>query len=198
MNFKHLTDIHTRRHAQRVQHDIQGTSVGQEGHILYREHTGNDTFITVTSRHFISHRDLSLLRDVDAHCLVHTRGQLVAILPCKYLCVNNNTILAMRYFERSIPYLPRLLAKDRPEQSLFSSQLRLTLRGHLADKDISRAHFRADADDPPLIQVFQGIVTHTRDVSCDLLRSELCISCLRLIFLNMDRSINIILYQSLA
>ena len=73
MDLQYLSDIHTGRYTQRIQHDIQRPSVWQERHILYRKHTGNDTLISVTSRHFISDRDLSLLCNVNAHCLVYTR-----------------------------------------------------------------------------------------------------------------------------
>ena len=59
MNLQHLPDIHTGGHAQRVQHDIQRTSVRQERHILHRKHAGNNTLVTMASRHFITHRDLS-------------------------------------------------------------------------------------------------------------------------------------------
>ena len=35
-----MTDIHTGRHAQRVQHDVQRSAVGQVGHILLRQDAG--------------------------------------------------------------------------------------------------------------------------------------------------------------
>ena len=198
MDLKHLPDIHTGRHAQRVQHDIQRASVRQERHILHREHAGNDTLVTMASCHLISDGDLSLLRDVDAHCLVHARRQLITVLPREHLRIHNDAILTVRHFQGSIPYLARLLAEDRAEEPLLCGQLCLSLRSHLSDKDIPCAHFRADADDTSLVKIFQGIVAHARDISCDLLRSELCISRLCLIFLDMDRSIYVILYQSLT
>ena len=73
MDLQYLTDIHTRRHAQRIQYDIQRPSVRQERHILHRQYTGNNTLITVASRHLISNGDLSLLRDIDAHRLIDSR-----------------------------------------------------------------------------------------------------------------------------
>ena len=72
MDLKHLSDIHTGRYAQRIQHDIQRTAIWKEWHILYRKHTGNDTLVTMTSGHLVTNGNFSLLGNVDTHCLVHT------------------------------------------------------------------------------------------------------------------------------
>ncbi len=82
---------------RRVQHDIQRASVGQERHILNRKHTGNNTLVSVTAGHLIAHGDLSLLGNVDAYRLVHARGQLVAVLPCKYLGIHDDAVGAVRH-----------------------------------------------------------------------------------------------------
>ena len=67
MNFKHLTDVHSGRNAQGVQHDLQRRTVGQERHILLGQYAGNNTLVAVTACHLVADGDLSLLRDVDAH-----------------------------------------------------------------------------------------------------------------------------------
>ena len=59
-------------------------------------------------------------------------------------------------------------------------------------------YLSADSDDSSLIQIFQGIVTHTGNVTGNLLRSQLGVTGLRLIFLNVYRCVDIILYQTLA
>ena len=97
MDLQDLSDIHTGRHAQRVQHDVQRTSVGQIRHIFYRKHAGNDTLVTMTACHLITNRDFSLLCNVNADCLVYSGCQLIAVLTGKYLGIHYNTIFAMRY-----------------------------------------------------------------------------------------------------
>ena len=97
MNLQNLPDIHTGRYAQRVQNDIQRTAIRQERHILNRKYTGNNTLVAMTAGHLITNRDLSLLGNVDTDCLVHTWGQLVTILPGKYLGIHDNTVGAVRY-----------------------------------------------------------------------------------------------------
>ena len=70
MDFQHLSDIHTGRHAQRIQHDIQRTAVRQIRHILHRQHAGNHTLVTVTAGHLISYGNLSLLCNVYTYRLI--------------------------------------------------------------------------------------------------------------------------------
>ena len=65
VHFQNLTDVHTGRNAQRVQHDLQRRAVGQEGHVLFAQDAGNDTLVTMTAGHLITDRNLSLLCDVD-------------------------------------------------------------------------------------------------------------------------------------
>ena len=112
-----LADVHTGRHAQGVQYDIQRTAVGQERHILYRKYTGNDTLVSVTACHLISYGDLTLLSDVDTYGLIYTRRQLVAVLSGKYLGVYDDTILAVGYLQGGITHLAGLLTEDGAQQS---------------------------------------------------------------------------------
>ena len=72
-----LADVHTRRHAQRVQHDVHRRSVRQEGHILLRQDLGDDALVAVASRHLIAFHDLTLLGDIDADQHVDAGGQFV-------------------------------------------------------------------------------------------------------------------------
>ena len=73
MNLQHLSNVHSGRHTQRIQHDIQRTSIWQKWHILYRKYAGNHTFVSVTSCHFISYLDLSLLCNIDTNGLIDAR-----------------------------------------------------------------------------------------------------------------------------
>ena len=113
MNLQNLSDIHTGRYAQRVQYDIERTAVRKERHILYRKYTGNDTLVTMTASHLIADGNLSLLCDVDADGLIYTRSQLVAVLSCKYLGIDDDTVCTMRYFQGGITDLSCLLTEDR-------------------------------------------------------------------------------------
>ncbi len=74
MDLQHLTDVHTGGNAQGVQHDIQRGAVGQEGHILLRQHAGNDALVAVTAGHLVAELDLTALGDVDTRTTSFTPG----------------------------------------------------------------------------------------------------------------------------
>ena len=104
----------------------------------------------------------------------------------------------MGYFKGSITYLSCLLTKDGTKETLLSSKLCLSLRSNLTNKDITGTYLSTDTDDTTLIQIFQSVIADTRNITCDLFRSQLGITGFCLIFLDMDRCINIVLYKSLA
>ena len=198
MNLQDLSDIHSGRHTQRVQHDIKRTSVRKEWHIFYRKYTGNNTLVTVTSGHLITNGNLSLLCDIDTYGLVYTRGHLIAILSCKYLGIYDNTVFTMRYFQRSITYFTCFLTEDCTEKSLFCSKLCLSLRSNLTNKDITGTNFCTDTDDTTFIKILQCVIADTRNITCDLFRSEFGITGFCLIFFNMNRCVNIVHNKSFA
>ena len=152
----------------------------------------------MTACHLVADRYLPLLCYINSHGLIYARRQLVAVLPCKYFRVHNDTVLAMGNLERRVPYLTGLLSKNRAEKPLFCRKLRLPLRSNLSYQDVSGAHLCADPDDSSLVQIFQGIVSHTWNVAGNLLRPELGVTSLRLIFLNVDGCIHVVLYKALA
>ncbi len=79
MGFQDLTDIHSRRHTQRVEHDFHRRPVGEERHLLFRHDPGNDALVAVASCHLVADRNLPLLCDVDLHKLDHTRRQFIRL-----------------------------------------------------------------------------------------------------------------------
>ncbi len=153
MNLQYLSNIHTGRHAERIQYNIQRTSVGQERHILYRKHTRYHTLVAVAACHLISYGNLSLLCDINANRLIHSRRQLVAVLSGKYLGVYHNSIFSVRNLQRGISYFPSLLSKNSTQKTLLRRQLCLSLRSYLSNQNIAGANLRADADNSALIQI---------------------------------------------
>ena len=104
----------------------------------------------------------------------------------------------MRYFQRSITYFTCFLTKDCTEKSLFCCKLCLSLRSNFTNKDITGTYFRTDTDNTTLIQILQCFISYTRNITCDLFRSQLGITGFTFIFFHMDRCINIIHNQSFA
>ena len=198
MDLQHLPDIHTGRHAQRIQHDIQRTTVGQIRHILHRQHAGNHTLVTVTACHLITHGNLSLLCNIDTDCLIYAGRQFITVLSGKHLGIHYNTILAVRHLQGSVTHFSCLLAEDRAQQSLLCGQLGLALGRHLTYQNIAGTHFRTDADDTSVIQILQCIITHAGHVPGDLLGSQLGVPGLCLVFFHVHGGVDILLHQSLT
>ena len=73
-----LTEVHSRRHTQRVQAEVNRRTVCEEGHIFLTDDLGDNTLVTVTPCHLITDLDLTLLSDVDLSHLDDTRRQLIA------------------------------------------------------------------------------------------------------------------------
>ena len=69
MRFKHLSHVHSGRHAERVQHDIDRSTIRQERHVFHRNDTGNNTLVTVTACHLVTDLNLALGSNIDFHFL---------------------------------------------------------------------------------------------------------------------------------
>ena len=102
----------------------------------------------------------------------------------------------MGHFKGCVTHFPCLLTEDGAQQPLFSSQLRLSLRGHLTHQDIPCADLGPDADDSALVQVLKGIFTNAGNIPGDFFRSQLGVTGFCLVFLNVDRCIYIFLNKA--
>ena len=73
-----LADVHARRHAERVEHDLDRRAVRQVRHVLLGEDARDDALVAVAAGHLVADRQLALHRDVDLDQLDDARRQLVA------------------------------------------------------------------------------------------------------------------------
>ena len=69
-----------RRHAERVEHDVDVRAVLQERHVLDRHDARHDALVAVAAGHLVARLDLALHRDEDLDHLHHAGRQLVAAL----------------------------------------------------------------------------------------------------------------------
>lgn len=65
VGFEDLADVHARRHAERVQADVDMRAVFEERHVLDRNDTRDDALVTVTAGHLVARLDLALHSDED-------------------------------------------------------------------------------------------------------------------------------------
>lgn len=75
MQFQHLSKVHSRRHTQRVQHDVDRSTIREERHILFRQNAGDNALVAMSAGELVALGDLTMLRNVDADHLVHAVRQ---------------------------------------------------------------------------------------------------------------------------
>ncbi len=206
---QHLADVHTARHADRVEDDVDGRAVGQVGHVLHRQDAGDDALVAVAPRHLVALGDLAPLRDRDSHHRLHAGRQLVrdlrVVWPAAVMSrlavvrpvavvvrageeasLYDLAALAVGHAQRGVLHLARLLAEDRPQQLLLRRQLGLALGRDLADEDVAGLHLGADADDAVLVEVAEALLADVGDVAGDLLGPELGVAAFDLVLLDVD------------
>ena len=74
-----LADVHPRRNAQRVQHDVGRRAVGHVGHVLDRHDARDHALVAVAAGHLVAGLQAALDGQVDLDHLQHARRQLVAL-----------------------------------------------------------------------------------------------------------------------
>src|SRR5690625_5423559 len=72
-----LAEVHSRRHTQRVQQDVDRRSIIQERHVFFRDDPGDDTLVTVPAGPRVIDLDLTLLGGLDLRQLYDNRRELV-------------------------------------------------------------------------------------------------------------------------
>src|SRR3954469_14927703 len=192
VRLEHLADVHTARDTERVEHDVDRRAVGEVRHVLDGEDLGDHTLVAVAAGELVALADLALLTDVDAHELVDARRQLVAVVAGEHAHVDDLAGLAVRHLQARVANLTRLLTEDRAQQALFRRELGLALRRDLADEDVARADLGPHADDPAVVEVFQELFRHVRDVARDLFRTELGVARFDLVLLDVARGQDVV------
>src|SRR5207247_544916 len=148
--------------------------------------------------HLVADRDLALLGHGDPDEPVDTGLEVVVQLAPELANLDDLAALAVGQAERAVLHFAGLLAEDRPHQALLRGQLRLALRGDLADEDVAGADLRADVDDALLVEVLEGLLADVRDIAGDLLGPELRVAGLDLVLLDVDAREQVVADESIA
>src|SRR5208282_2285908 len=103
-----------------------------------------------------------------------------------------------RHAQAGVADLAGLFAEDGAQQFLFGRKLGLALGGYLADQDVLRADFGADADDAAGVEVLERLFADVGNVAGDLLGSELGVARDAFVFLDMHRGEQVFLDHPLG
>ena len=80
MGLQNLADVHPRRHAERIKHDIDRRAVRGARHVLCRQDARQHAFVAVASGHLVADLQAALDRDEHLDHLDHAGRQFVACL----------------------------------------------------------------------------------------------------------------------
>src|SRR5713101_5025929 len=80
VRLENLSDVHTRRNAERVENDLDRSAVRHVGHVFLRHDAGYDALVAVAAGHLVADGQLALHGDVRLDQLDHARRQFVALL----------------------------------------------------------------------------------------------------------------------
>src|SRR5258708_23315730 len=79
VGFENLSDVHTRRKAQRIQNNFDWSAIGHVRHVFIGNAARDDALVAVASGHFVADGDLALHGDIDLDQLDDAWGQFVAL-----------------------------------------------------------------------------------------------------------------------
>ncbi len=79
VGFENLPDVHARRHAQRVEHDVHRGAIRHVRHVFDRNDLGHHTLVAVTAGHLVAWLQAALDGQVNLDHLEHAGGQLIAL-----------------------------------------------------------------------------------------------------------------------
>src|SRR5450759_1357961 len=93
-----LSKVHPRRYTQRVQNNINRCAILKERHIFSSYYPGNNTFVTMTTGHFISDFNLTLLSYIYFGKTYNTSRQFISDSDIIFLAfVNAINLLIFNY-----------------------------------------------------------------------------------------------------
>ncbi len=79
MSFQNLANVHSRRHAERIEHDVDRGTVFQIGHIFLRYDHRYHALVAVAACHFVARLNATLDGQVNLDHFQHAGGQVVTL-----------------------------------------------------------------------------------------------------------------------
>jgi hypothetical protein len=105
MRLEDLTHVHPRRHAKRIQHDVDRRAIRHVRHVFHRSDLRDHTLVAVTASHLVARLETALHRQVHLHHLLHARRKLVALRQLLALLFVGTVEHDLRLLERLLQLL---------------------------------------------------------------------------------------------
>jgi hypothetical protein len=148
-------------------------AVSHVGHILFSENAGDDTLVAVAAGHLVAFLELALGGDKHLDNFIHARRKIVALAALQALNVDHGSLYPVRHTKRGVADFLGLLTEDGIQELELRSGFGLALRRDLSHEDVAASDLRANTDDSLFVELIERLLAGVRDVSGDLLRSEL-------------------------
>src|SRR5439155_1344803 len=123
---------------------------------------------------------------------------LFSALAGEDLDVHDGALDARRAIERSVANIAGLFAEDGAKQLFFRCEGGFALGRDLANKNVTRLHDRADADDAAFVEVAEEGLADVGNIASDFLGAELGVARFDLVLLDVDRGVVVVLDQLFA
>ena len=192
MRLENLPQVHPRRYAERVEHQIDGRPVRQVGHIFGRHDLGDDALVAVPVGELVALDEAAFLRDVNADHLLHTGFELhPGVAAAKAHGAEDDAAVAGRNPQGGVFDLSSLFAEDRAQQPLFRRRLGLALERGVTDQDVALLDLGPDSDDAVLVEVAERGFREAGDVAGDLFRAEFGVPCLFFVLFDVDARVGV-------
>ncbi len=114
------------------------------------------------------------------------------------LDIHHDTISTGGYSQGGIFDISRLFTEDRPQQTLFRSQLGFTLGSNLTHQNITRLNLCTNTDNTIHSQVLQSLFSQVGNITSDFLRSQLGIASADFKLIDVNGGENIIFHDPFA
>ena len=94
VKLENLSQVHTRRYAERCQKNIDWTTVFGVWHVFFRQDAGNNALVTVTTGELVSNRYVTNLSHSDVDALDNAALELISGFAREYFDADNATALS--------------------------------------------------------------------------------------------------------
>ena len=162
VRLQNLAHVHTTGHAERIEHDLDGRAVGEEGHVFAGQNLGDHALVAVTAGHLVAHGNHPLGGNIDLDHLQYAAAEFVAALHRVELAVagvegrlDRRPLLLVELLQGRLP----LRAADVER---FDAEI-LGLLGHAA--------VLAAFDQPAAVFVFQFLLQQILDLQHEVAES---------------------------
>src|SRR3954471_11182706 len=119
VRFEDLTDVHTRRNAERVEHDLHRRAIRHVRHVLFGEDAADDALVAVASGHLVADGELAFHGDVNLDHLDDARWKLVTlleVLAALFGLLLEDTHAVLRTLDEHADHFARLFVDRQREQ----------------------------------------------------------------------------------